>query len=287
MACDAFTKLMLHMNGADNSTTFTDDSPSAHTMTAVGNAKIKTDQSKFGGASYRGDGSGDRVTAPDHADWDWGTSDWTVEAWVRFNTVASGFAFDSGSAAGMTLACHDTGGVAGFHIYLVGTEYYASHAHSPSTGVWYHFCGMRSGNSMYHFIDGVQNGNVEDVTGKNITGLTGGIAVGALRTGVACLDGWIDELRVSVGIARYSTGGFTPDTSEFCSAAGQPYAIRGQFVKGMNRVFGNFVHRIAPYFDHKTKGGLWVPNYRKLGLNNFGLNNFHHIHKEDFKYGLI
>ena len=287
MACDAFTKLMLHMNGADGSTTFTDDGATGHTVTAVGNAQIDTAQSKMGGASALFDGSGDRLTIPDHADWDFGTADWTIEMWVRFNATGSSFGMDTGQAAGVALGIYDTGGVPGFHIYVVGTEYYTSHSYSPSTGVWYHFCGMRTGNSLYHFIDGVQNGNVEDVTGKNITGLTNGMTVGATLSAQGQLNGWIDEYRVSVGVARYSTGGFTPQTTEFCDAAGQPYAIRGLFVKGMNRVFGNFVHRIAPYFDHKTKGGLWVPNYRKLGFNSFGLSNFHHIHKEDFKYGLI
>ena len=48
---DEYTKLMLHMNGADGSQTFTDSSPSSKTVTTYGNAQIDTAQSKFGGAS--------------------------------------------------------------------------------------------------------------------------------------------------------------------------------------------------------------------------------------------
>jgi hypothetical protein len=43
---DALTKLLLHCAGADTSTTFTDSSSSAHTVTVVGNAQIDTAQSK-------------------------------------------------------------------------------------------------------------------------------------------------------------------------------------------------------------------------------------------------
>jgi len=51
--------LLLHMNGTDGSTTFTDSSSGNRTVTGNGNAAISTDQFKFGGSSYEGDGSGD------------------------------------------------------------------------------------------------------------------------------------------------------------------------------------------------------------------------------------
>lgn len=48
---DTFTKLCAHLDGADGSTTFTDSSAGAHTITAHGNVQIDTAQSVFGGAS--------------------------------------------------------------------------------------------------------------------------------------------------------------------------------------------------------------------------------------------
>jgi len=48
---DNFTKLMLHMNGIDESDVFLDDSLSPHTVTAQSNAEIDTSESQFGGAS--------------------------------------------------------------------------------------------------------------------------------------------------------------------------------------------------------------------------------------------
>ena len=87
---DADTKLMLHFNGADTSTTFTDDSPSAHTVTAFGDAQLDTASKKFGTASYMGDdaGTNDYATVPDSADWDiWGSNadNNTIDMWISLD----------------------------------------------------------------------------------------------------------------------------------------------------------------------------------------------------------
>src|SRR3972149_9214360 len=65
---DSYTKLLLHMDGANGSTTFTDEMGQA--VTANGNAQISTAQSKFGGASGLFDGTGDYLSVPASADWD-------------------------------------------------------------------------------------------------------------------------------------------------------------------------------------------------------------------------
>jgi hypothetical protein len=87
---DAFTKILLHMDGTNGSTTFTDTNAggSAHTWTANGNAQISTAQSKFGGASGLFDGTGDYITTPDHADYTLGSGDFTIDLW--FNCTAVG-----------------------------------------------------------------------------------------------------------------------------------------------------------------------------------------------------
>jgi len=48
---DKYTKIMLHNNGIDASTTFIDYSYSPKTVTANGNAQIDTAQKKFGTGS--------------------------------------------------------------------------------------------------------------------------------------------------------------------------------------------------------------------------------------------
>jgi hypothetical protein len=66
--------LLLGFAGSDGSSTFADEGPTGHTVTANGNAQIDTAQFTFGASSGLFDGNGDFLTAPDHADWDAGQS---------------------------------------------------------------------------------------------------------------------------------------------------------------------------------------------------------------------
>jgi hypothetical protein len=54
---DSYTKLLIHADGAEGSTTFTDSSPFHHAVTVTGSAEVDTAQSKFGGASVLFDGN--------------------------------------------------------------------------------------------------------------------------------------------------------------------------------------------------------------------------------------
>lgn len=83
---DTDTKILLHMDGADAGTTFTDSASGGKTQTAVGNAQLDTAQKKFGTASVLLDGTGDYVTSPDNADFNFSTGKFCVDFWVRFAT---------------------------------------------------------------------------------------------------------------------------------------------------------------------------------------------------------
>ena len=85
---DAYTKLLLHMNGDDASTTFTDDGDTVHTVTANGNAQIDTSEKKFGTGAGLFDGTGDYITIPDHADGYMGTGEVTLDLRIRIPGAA-------------------------------------------------------------------------------------------------------------------------------------------------------------------------------------------------------
>src|SRR5690606_34123168 len=69
---------LLHFNGSNGSTTFTDEKGVG--WTASGDAEISTAQSKFGGSSLSLDGTGDWLDAS-NAGFTFGTGDFTIEAW--------------------------------------------------------------------------------------------------------------------------------------------------------------------------------------------------------------
>lgn len=161
------------------------------------------------------DGTGDYLSVADHADWDFGTGDWTVECWVKWaaNPVSTQAVAIGSNANGISLAVYDTGGVAGFHVYFLNTEYYSSHAYTPVKDRWYHFAACRSGNNLRLFIDGIQNGSTEDVTGKNMNASTAGVFIGSSSALNGQLNGFMKNVRIS-NSARY-TANFVPSLTPF------------------------------------------------------------------------
>jgi hypothetical protein len=225
---DSFTTLLLHMDGSDGSTTFTDSAvggAAPHTVTPVGNAQIDTAQSKFGGAAGLFDGTGDYLTLDGSSDFAFGTGDFVVDFWLRFNAIAGAIQihYDSrpsgGSGAYVGIFSFATTGALGF---FDGTGVRITGTTSLSTGVWYHVALVRSSGTTRLFLDGVQEGS--DFTDSNdyingtsrpTIGTSGGSA------GSVVLNGWIDELRVSVGTDRGWSGGFAPPAAAY-SPAGVP-----------------------------------------------------------------
>lgn len=210
---DSFTKLLLHCDGANNSTTFTDSSASAATVTANGNAKITTAQNKFGGASGVFDGTGDFLRPPSSTDFAMSTGAFTIDCWLRLNaTGAYQFIWSPtpGSNSGLSvdqstnrLGYNTPGGVN----TIVGTT-------ALTTGTWYHVALTRSGSSNRLFLNGTQEGSTAtDSTDYGTTAVQP--YIGIFQDGATlALNGWLDEFRVSKGIARW-TANFTPPTSAY------------------------------------------------------------------------
>lgn len=207
--------LLLHGEGADASTTFTDSSGSAHTMTTVGNAQIDTAQFKYGTSSILLDGTGDYLTTPDNADWDLGAGNFTIELWVRYNAVDTTDLYVAQWGGTSAWAFYRETGSLYFRFFDTGAALNdTSYAWTPSTNTWYHVCAMRTGDVFSIFIDGV---NVATQTyAKTIRNGSNVLAVGSLTPGGFGgydLNGWIDDLRITKGVARYSDSGFTPPTA--------------------------------------------------------------------------
>jgi hypothetical protein len=213
---DSYTKALLHVNGSDASTTFTDES--GKTWTPVGNAQIDTAQSKFGGASGLFDGTDDNITTPDSDDFYFGTGAFTIDFWFRLSAfptdgnlwgVSGQYA---NSSSYWRLLFRNSAGVYWWHLHTYGSTIdMQKNLPAISLGTWYHFALVRNGNSWYMFQDGVKlettytNSNAMPDVGAILT-LGRDVAVGT-----AWFPGWIDEFRISKGIARWTTN-FTPPT---------------------------------------------------------------------------
>lgn len=228
---DTYAKVLLHLNGTDTSTTITDSNAggSAHTWTANGNAQIDTAAFKFGGASLLCDGTGDYVTTPDSTDFTLGTNDFTADCW--FNCTATGGSdrhlwgqVANGLGASVSIRAQRTtanviqarASIGGSPQIITGTTQFTD---VLNTG-WHHMAFVRTGNTLKLFIDGVQEGGDLSVSGS-VNDSTNNWSVG--RAGENTTDtwqGWIDEFRLSNGVARWTTT-FTPPTAEYGTAAVQ------------------------------------------------------------------
>lgn len=225
---DIYTKVLLHADGVDASTTITDSNAggSSHTWTAAGNAQIDTAQSKFGGASMLFDGTGDYVSTPDHADFTLGSSDFTVDFWFRCDDVsgADRYAFGQTDSSLTTATRSVLGGRLStdvmFAQVFVGTNTYAVYGStvfnsSTNTG-WHHYALVRTGDTLKLFIDGEQEGSSVAIVGS-ANDSSNEFSVGAFGEYAASRWlGWIEEFRVSVGVARWTTT-FTPPVASYTS----------------------------------------------------------------------
>lgn len=219
---DSYTTALLHMNGTDGSTTFTDES--GKVWTANGNAQIDTAQSVFGGASGLFDGTGDYLSCPDSNDF-YLNADFTVDFRVRFNSIAATmylFTQKVNTTNGLQCYWYQPSATLYFQFTDAGVDtVIAANAWSPSANTWYHVACVRTGNDYKFFIDGTQIGTT--VTDSSaITNYAASFLIGGDVSGILYLNGWMDEFRVSKGIARW-TSNFTPPTSEYAPQGGSGF----------------------------------------------------------------
>ena len=197
--------LLLHGNGTNGSTTITDSSPSPKIVTAVGNAQLSTAQSKFGGSSIAFDGSGDYLQASS-ATLDPG-GDFTVEAWA-YLSVFTGYQMlfstriiNTGSSFGID----DNGKIAAYS----NASGVSSSSFDMPLSIWTHLAYTYSSGRLYMFVNGANVYNsVRSFTGNTQTW------VGTSNGNGEYWNGYIDDLRITKGVARY-TSNFTPPTAPF------------------------------------------------------------------------
>lgn len=199
--------LLLHMDGADGSATFTDSSSFPKGVAAAGNAKISTAQSKWGGSLMLG-GYGDYLSAPAHADFVFGTGDFTVELWINTATTAEKILVDQYYGSESWQFAVKSGKLSWYSGgYVLGNT-------AVNNGAWHHVAATRSAGTLRFFVDGVLDGTATlsaNYTQQVVLGIGAQVAS---RNPVYDFPGYIDELRITKGVARY-TASFAPPTAAF------------------------------------------------------------------------
>jgi hypothetical protein len=186
------------------------DNAMMNDLETVGNAQISTAQSKFGGSSMLFDGTGDWLTTVNSTQLNFGTGDFTVEMWVYTSNLAAFQTLIDARASNSTLPW-------ALFIDNTGKPYWydASGTQLSSTAIssntWTHLAVSRSGSTLRMFLGGTQ---VFSGTNTNSQNSTGVFYIGRNFDNNALYIGYIDDLRITKGVARY-TANFTPPGSAF------------------------------------------------------------------------
>lgn len=205
--------LLLHMDGTNGSTTFTDSGPNALAVTAVGDAKISTAQSKYGGASGYFDGTGDYLTIASNALFSFGLGDFTIELWV-YPTASTGvlglYGTSGGSGSNPKFVIHLDSLVPKIHYNALtgGSNIYTSANSAIAINQWSNLAFVRQGTTWVWYINGTASGTGSNSTTVTFSSQTTYVGYGG-ETYFLPFLGYLDELRVTKGLARY-TANFTP-----------------------------------------------------------------------------
>jgi hypothetical protein len=231
---DQYTKLLLH---ADEEP-LADFSGNDQGVFIIGNTEISSAQSKFGGASMYFDEVSSWVSIVDNDDFDLSTGDFTIDCWVRLyldsgfapicanRTVQGiqGFAFGVNTPNGKTeLYCK------------INTSWYGPLLSTTSTvasdGDWHHIALVRYNDDWTIYVDGVSSASTTQA--GTLEKVDTNLVIGAdASSPTDTLQGYIDEFRISKGIARW-TENFTPPTEAYPGTTPVPYGGIDSYTKLM------------------------------------------------------
>ena len=214
-------KLLCHFDGTNGQTTTVDSSGAAHTLTMANTASLSTSSPKFGTASLdiTGADAAKRVYTADHADWNLGAGQFTIEAFVKFTALP-----DAGAVHGIASQFGGSSNMGWFFGVVFGSfAFYYSTTGSDSNSVgtiwtptidtWYHLAVDRdASNVLRTYRDGGIHSSA--TVASTIFDSTRALVLGNDENLDRSFAGYIDELRITKGVARYA-GAFTAPSAAF------------------------------------------------------------------------
>ena len=258
---DEYDVLLLHCDGSDSGTTFTDSSwngavpfskipnnltaygnttntrISSHSVSANGDAHIIGPKVGSSAISFAEVAALDYLSLADSADWDLygsaGSS--TFEFWVNHKTTSGsqGYIAQYEDGSNRWWLAHEAGSGMQFEVTSGGSGIIDSGwvaAAELTANRWYHVAVVKNGNDYNLYVDGVSKWSVTD---SSTDTFSGPLYIGYLDAGSTYpLNGYMDEIRIS-NVARY-TANFTPDTTEFSTDANTKLLIHGDGRMGSN-----------------------------------------------------
>ena len=196
------------------------DNAMMNNLETVGNAQISTSVVKYGTGSLKFDGTGDYLKLPYTPNLNF-TGNFTVECWVNltskvtnFPTIINNYSSFTSNGGFAIFASHNSGTSGKYNVAFNGVFPAINSTTSIAYGTWQHIALVRSGSTLTLYVDGVANGTSTQTA--NVVGTANNWWVGTAGDDLAngYLNGYIDDLRITKGFARY-TANFTPPIAAF------------------------------------------------------------------------
>ena len=267
---DSNTKLLLHFDGTEGSTTFTDSSDSAHGSATVYTMAVDTYEKKFGtGSLYLDKASGEStpytsyLTFADSDDWSMGTGRFTIDFWYKNDGIVGNLGFfdqNPGTIDDLNYISFEyTSQKLRFNIVAGGVSQIAmTSSNNPiKENSWYHIAVIRgwedTDNRWAITVDGKEV--VAMTSSANWGNLTGVFYIGTRQNNVNLyLDGWMDEFRVTKGKAVW-TSEFAPPGSPYRNGQSQFLVMSTRPLQGIKTYISE-----ANTYSSTLTGKYWSGN---------------------------
>lgn len=208
---DQYTKLLLHGDQVGSLSTYLDSSEQEWTVTSVGSVIGTTTDSVFGGASFYYSGTNNRLTLSDTSRLELGSNDFIIDWRAKFTDSSYMFTKEQSAATDyLTISYDSTNDKLSFHQKSGGAWVIQADSGSctVSSNTWYHFAVVRKNNKFRFYVDGSQKGS--DVTDTDaVVDNTAGWSIGGVPSDSNSFDGYLDEIRFTIGTGRKPAGNFT------------------------------------------------------------------------------
>ncbi len=206
---------LLHFDGVAGTTVFTDQT--GKTWTPVNGPAINTSQSVFGGASgFFSNGNIGYISTPDHADWNFGSGDFTLEGRIRFISV-SGVAGVWGKPTSLNyspfMVYRNTTSLV-FYVSLNNTAWDITLSiGTVAIDTWYAWAVCRVGTTFYTFLNGTNTAST--TLAGSLHSSADSVFIGTHTAGTSNnMLAYADEFRATKGVGRY-TANYTLATAAF------------------------------------------------------------------------
>ena len=219
---DQFGKVtaMFNFDGSDGDTTGSglDASNKNLTVSYSSGDELSNTQKKFGATSLY---VADNVTISSSDGFNMGTGDFTIEAWYYFTSFSNSFGhYDqwagSSTGSGNVQMWNSTSAQGKIKWYYDGGSNFTSST-TMSTGQWYHVAYVRESGTLKMYFNGTVDSNTQSYSSQ--FGKTGTLYFGDQHAGGGgAPQYYIDDLRITKGLARYTSNFTAPTTAHLTSA---------------------------------------------------------------------